>query len=114
MIQYKIDSKDFGGSGCDMIFKTREDAEQHMTFYTEREREGLEVIEVEVKFAVYVEDKNGRNYIMNVRRFADVDKVGDCLIDEQAEAERQKEEAEDYIDEHGLALYVGIEQIELV
>ena len=50
MKKYMIDYTEGSGSGCDKLFDTREDAEWHMnTFYTEDERKGLEVVEVEVK-----------------------------------------------------------------
>lgn len=50
MKKYMIDYTEGSGSGCDKLFDTREVAEWHMnTFYTEDERKGLEVVEVEVK-----------------------------------------------------------------
>lgn len=45
---YIIDYVDGSGSGCDTIFATREDAERHMSFWTEKERQGCEIVEVEL------------------------------------------------------------------
>lgn len=42
----KIDYTEGSGSGCDTIFESREEAERHMNlFYTDKEREGLVVVE---------------------------------------------------------------------
>ena len=45
---YMIDYTAGSGSGCDTIFETREDAERHMSNYTAKERDGLEIAEVRV------------------------------------------------------------------
>lgn len=44
---YIIDYVDGSGSGCDTIFDTYEDAERHMSLWTEKERQGCEIVEVE-------------------------------------------------------------------
>lgn len=49
MKKYIIDYTEGSGSGCDKLFDTYEDAERHMMFYTAKEREGLEIVEVEVE-----------------------------------------------------------------
>lgn len=49
MKKYMIDYTEGSGSGCDKLFDTKEEAERHMMFYTDKEREGLEVVEVEVE-----------------------------------------------------------------
>ena len=48
-IKYMIDYENGSGSGCDTIFDTIEDAKQHMKFYTEKEKEGLVIVPVEVE-----------------------------------------------------------------
>ena len=48
MKKYMIDYVNGSGSGCDELFRSREDAELHMSFYTEKEKEGLVIVEVEV------------------------------------------------------------------
>lgn len=46
--KYIIDYTNGSGSGCDKVFDTYEDAKFHMKIaYTENEREGLEIIEIE-------------------------------------------------------------------
>ena len=50
MKRYYIDYADGSGSGCGDFYKTREDAERHMSFYTAKEREGLYVAEVSIDF----------------------------------------------------------------
>lgn len=44
-VGYMIDYTD--GSGSDTIFDTYEDAERHMSVWTEKERQGCEIVEVE-------------------------------------------------------------------
>jgi hypothetical protein len=49
MKKYMIDYTEGSGSGCDELFDTYQDAEYHMSFWTEKEREGCVIVEVEVK-----------------------------------------------------------------
>lgn len=46
-MKYIIDSDVTGGSGCDEIFETFEDAKFHFDLYTENERQGLFIAEIE-------------------------------------------------------------------
>lgn len=47
-MKYIIDYTEGSGSGCDKVFDTYEDAEWHMRmFYTDKEREGLDIVEIE-------------------------------------------------------------------
>ena len=48
MKKYLIDYTAGSGSGCDELFDTREDAEFHMSFWTDDERKNCEIVEVEV------------------------------------------------------------------
>lgn len=48
VVQYQIDNTEGSGSGCDIFFDSKEDALFHInTFYTENERHGLEIVEVQ-------------------------------------------------------------------
>ena len=117
MKKYIIDNMNGSGSGCDTLFDTIEDAQRHMNFYTEREREGLEIVPVEVGYLVYVDgwDK-GQRYVWDA---AEIEDGGSCdcpngyndLFDTREEAEQLKEEVEDYIDDHDYTLSVGIEEV---
>lgn len=48
MVRYIIDYTDGSGSGCDIIFRTYDDARRHMSSYTAKERDGLEIVEVTI------------------------------------------------------------------
>ena len=48
MKKYLIDYTEGSGSGCDQLFDTYEAAEFHMSFWTDKEKEGCEIVEVEV------------------------------------------------------------------
>lgn len=43
-----IDYTEGSGSGCDQLFDTYEAAEFHMSFWTDKEKEGCEIVEVEI------------------------------------------------------------------
>lgn len=117
MKKYFIDNTNGSGSGCDTLFDSIDDARRHMDFYTEKEREGLEIVPIEVGFLVYVEgwDK-GKRYIWDA---AEIEDGGSCdcpngladLFDSYADAEQLKDDADDYIDAHDYTLTVGIEQV---
>lgn len=49
MKKYIIDYTNGSGSGCDQLFDSIEDAQQHMSFWTAEERKGCEIVEVEVE-----------------------------------------------------------------
>lgn len=117
MKKYIIDNTNGSGSGCDTLFNTIDDAQRHMNFYTEREREGLEIVPIEVGFVVYVEgwDKDKR-YVWDA---AEIEDGGSCdrpngyadLFDTLDEAEQLKDDVEDYIAVHDYTLSVGIEEV---
>lgn len=46
-VKYRIDTDDneISGSGCDMLFDSKEDAEWHMRNYTEEEKKHLVIVE---------------------------------------------------------------------
>lgn len=103
MKKYAIDYTEGSGSGCNELFNTREDAERHMQlFWTPEEREGCEVIEVEVGYLILMQigDKTSRY----VWRTEDVDNGGsiDCpngwadTYPTREEAEKVMEELQDY------------------
>ena len=117
MKKYIIDNTNGSGSGCDTIFDTIEDAQRHMNFYTDKEREGLEIVPVEVGYLVFVEGwSKGTRYIWDAAEIEDGG-LCDCpngyddLFDTKAEAEQLKEEVEDYIEAHDYTLTVGIEEV---
>lgn len=47
MKKYIIDYLYGSGSGCDTLFDTYEDAEYHMSFWTEEEKKGCVIVEVD-------------------------------------------------------------------
>lgn len=64
MKRYFIDNTQGSGSGCDKFFATKEAAEFHMQFYTEEEREGLEIAEMECHAVIVMEgDDSNRHEI---------------------------------------------------
>jgi hypothetical protein len=108
MKKYMIDYTEGSGSGCDKLFDTRDDARFHMDFYTDKEREGLEVVEVEVGYLVtmYIGDKKSRY----VWRTEDVDDGGsvDCpngsadIFPTWDDAEVVLEELQNYAESKGM------------
>lgn len=118
MKKYIIDYMYGSGSGCDTIFDTIEDARRHMNLsYTDTEREGLEIVPVEVGYLVYI--SGGRLEHQYVWRPEDIENGGLCdcpngyddLFGTKAEAEHLKEEVENYIEAHEYTLTVGIEEV---
>lgn len=119
MKKYKIDYTEGSGSGCDNLFYSREDAQYHMnTFYTEDERKGLEVVEVEVGYLVTMQigDSPSR-YVWTTE---DVDNGGcvDCpngtddCYNTDIEACLVRDELEEYAEGKGYTnVSFGIEEV---
>ena len=117
MKKYIIDNMNGSGSGCDTMFDTIEDAQRHMSFYTEKEREGLEIVPIEVGYLVYVDGwSKGKRYVWDAAEIEDGG-LCDCpngyedLFDTREDAEQLKEDVEDYIESHDYILTVGIEEV---
>lgn len=50
--KYSIDYANGSGSGCDTLFDTIADARRHMSMWTDEEREGCEIVEVDAPHEV--------------------------------------------------------------
>lgn len=116
---YMIDTtNDMSGSGCDMLFETREDAQARMQFWTAKERENCEVLEVEaeLQYALYFFSGLKRGFGVDYTQYLDNELVANTnaateWIETEEEAERAYEAASDYFFEHDLDVQVTLEKV---
>ena len=119
MKKYRIENMQGSGSGCDEIFNTEFEAMQHMKNYTDRERQGLEIISVETNYALCFCVDGRYQYAADIDQYLNGETVtnldeASAWIEDEAEANAALEEAQGYIDEHELSgLSVTLEEWEV-